>query len=90
MIDIKYLNFVIRTVNSNITINNYFMQDYNVYSADNRYMFTMYRSFISMPIAVGLCSGNTEKCIAAIKAYAEHVKYHMETVKHYNDEITLK
>lgn len=47
MNSVKYSNFIIRTINSNITIDNFYKQDYNVYSIDNIYMFTIYRIFVS-------------------------------------------
>ena len=80
MDNIEYPNFSVRTINSNITVDNYYKQDYSVYSVDNEYMFTIYRTFVSMYIAKGICSGNEEECIAAIKAYLNSVKYHMDDI----------
>lgn len=58
MNSVEYPNFIVRTVNSNITIDNFYKQDYNVYSIDNIYMFTIYRTFISKSVAERLCSDN--------------------------------
>lgn len=80
MNDVEYPNFIIRTVNSNITIDNFYKQDYTAYSIDNKYMFTIYRTFVSMPIAEGLCSGNTKECIAAINTYLNNMKYHIDGI----------
>ena len=80
MNNVEYPNFIIRTVNSNITIDNFYKQDYDVYSIDNKYMFTVYCTFVSMPIAEGLCSGNTKKCIAAINTYLNNMKYHIDDI----------
>lgn len=80
MNNVKYPNFIIRTVNSNITIDNFYKQDYNVYSIDNMYMFTIYRIFISKSVAERLCSGNPKECIAAIKSYLKEVKYHIDDI----------
>lgn len=80
MIDIKYPNFTIRTMNSDITVDNFYRQDYAVLSADGKYLFTLYPLFVDMCIAERLCSGNTSECIAAIKAYAENMKYHMNKI----------
>lgn len=77
---IKYPDFNVRTINSNITTDNFFKQDYVVYSTDDEYLFTIYRKFVNKYTAEGLCSGNTEECIAAIKTYLEHVKYHMNSI----------
>ena len=83
MDNIDYSNFSVRTINSNITVDNYYKQDYSVYSADNEYMFTIYRTFVSMYLAKRICSGNEEECIAAIKAYLNNVKYHMDDIAKY-------
>ena len=83
MDNIDYSNFSVRTINSNITVDNYYKQDYRVYSADNEYMFTIYRTFVSMYLAKRICSGNEEECIAAIKAYLNNVKYHMDDIAKY-------
>ena len=80
MNNIEYPNFSVRTINSNITVDNFYKQDYNVFSIDNKYMFTIYRTFVNMCIAERLCSGNTEECITAIKSYLENVKYHMDNI----------
>ena len=80
MNNIEYPNFIVKTINSNITIDNFYKQDYEVYSVDNKYMFTIYHTFVSISIAERLCSGNTKECIAAIKAYLENVKYHMDNI----------
>ena len=80
MNNVEYPNFIIRTVNSNITIDNFYKQDYTAYSIDNKYMFTIYRTFVSMPIAEGLCSGNTKECIAAINTYLNNMKYHIDGI----------
>nr|DAF36611.1 MAG TPA: hypothetical protein [Crassvirales sp.] len=80
MNNVKYPNFIVRTVNSDITLDNFYKQDYNVFSANNEYLFTLYRTFVDMYIAERLCSGNTEECIAAIKAYFENVEYHMNQI----------
>lgn len=80
MNSVEYPNFIIRTVNSNITIDNFYKQDYVVYSMDNKYMFTIYRTFVSKPIVDRLCSGNTKECIAAINAYLEKVKDHIDDI----------
>ena len=79
MINIKYLNFIVRT-DSDITLDNFYKQDYNVFSVNNEYLFTLYRTFVDMCTAERLCSGNTEECIAAIKAYLKNVKYHMDYI----------
>lgn len=80
MNNIEYPNFSVRTINSNITVDNFYKQDYNVFSVDNKYMFTIYRTFVNMYTAERLCSGNTEECIAAIKAYLEDVKYYVDNI----------
>lgn len=80
MNSVEYPNFIIRTVNSNITIDNFYKQDYNVYSIDNKYMFTIYRTFVSKSIAERLCGGNPKKCIAAIKMYLKEVKYYVDSI----------
>lgn len=80
MNSIEYPNFIIRTVNSNITIDNFYKQDYNVYSIDNMYMFTIYRIFVSKSVAERLCGGNPKECIAAIKSYLKEVKYHIDDI----------
>lgn len=80
MNNIEYSNFSVRTINSNITVDNFYKQDYSVYSVDNKYMFTIYRIFVNMYMAEGICSGNEEECIAAIKAYLKSVKYHMDDI----------
>lgn len=80
MNNVKYPNFIIRTVNSNITIDNFYKQDYNVYSIDNIYMFTIYRIFVSKSVAERLCGGNPKECIAAIKSYLKKVKYHLDDI----------
>jgi hypothetical protein len=80
MDNIEYPNFSVRTINSNITVDNFYKQDYGVYSVDNEYMFTICRTFVSMYIAKGICSGNEEECIAAIKAYLKSVKCHMDDI----------
>ena len=83
MNNIDYSNFIVRTINSNITVDNYYKQDYSVYSVDNEYMFTIYRTFVSMYMAKGICSGNEEECIAAIKAYRNSVRYHVDDIDKY-------
>lgn len=80
MNSIEYPNFIVRTVNTNITIDNFYKQDYVVYSMDNKYMFTIYRTFVSKPIVDRLCSGNTKECIAAINAYLENMKGHIDGI----------
>ena len=80
MDNIEYPNFRVETVNSNITVDNFCKQDYVVLSVDNMYMFTIYRTFVDMCTAERLCSGNTEECTAAIKAYLKNVKYHMDYI----------
>nr|DAN95499.1 MAG TPA: hypothetical protein [Crassvirales sp.] len=80
MNSIEYPNFIVRTVNSNITIDNFYKQDYNVYSIDNKYMFTIYRTFVSKSIAKRLCGGNPKECIAAIKSYLKEVKYYIDNM----------
>ena len=83
MDNIEYPNFSVRTINSNITVDNFSKQDYSVYTVDNGYMFTIYRTFVSMYVAKRICSGNEEECIAAIKAYLNNVKYHMDDIAKY-------
>ena len=80
MDNIDYSNFSVRTINSNITVDNYYKQDYFIHSADNGYMFTIYSTFVSMYVANGICSGNEGECIAAIKAYLNSVKYHIDDI----------
>lgn len=80
MNNVKYPNFIVRTVNSDITIDNFYKQDYNVFSVNNEYLFTLYRIFVDMCIAERLCSGNTKECIAAIKDYFENVEYHRNQI----------
>lgn len=80
MNSVEYPNFIIRTVNSNITIDNFYKQDYNVFSTDNKYMFTIYRTFVSKSIAERLCGGNPKECIAAIKSYLKEVKYYIDNM----------
>lgn len=75
---IEYPNFSVRTINSNITVDNFYKQNYDVFSADNKYMFTLYNTFVNMYNAERLCSGNTEECIAAIKAYLKNVQYYID------------
>lgn len=48
MDNIEYPNFKVETVNSNITVDNFYKQDYVVFSVDNMYMFTIYRTFVDM------------------------------------------
>ena len=83
MYNIDYSNFSVRTINSNITVDNYYKQDYFIHSADNGYMFTIHSAFVSMYMAKRICSGNEEECIAAIKAYLNNVKYHMDDIAKY-------
>ena len=83
MDNIEYSNFSVRTINSNITVDNFYKQDYSVYTVDNGYMFTIYRTFVSMYVAKRICSGNEGECIAAIKAYLNNVKYHMDDIAKY-------
>ena len=83
MINIEYSNFSVRTINSNITVDNFYKQNYDVFSVDNKYVFTLYNTFVNMYMAKGLCSGNEEKCITAIKAY-------LKSVQDYIDDIAAK